>query len=79
VIAETVPAEKRAQSFLQVGIFRWLKDACGAFSTYRLETRTGAFSIHRLETRAALSAFTAEDSRGDFSSLVPFEVSLDKY
>jgi hypothetical protein len=43
VIAETVPAEKRAQSFLQVGISYWLKDACGAFSTYRLETRA-AFS-----------------------------------
>jgi hypothetical protein len=28
-----VPAEKRAQSFLQVGISYWLKDACGAFST----------------------------------------------
>jgi hypothetical protein len=67
VIAETVPAEKRAQSFLQVGIFGWLKDACGAFSTYRLETR------------AALSAFTAEDSRGAFSSPAPFEDSLDTF
>jgi hypothetical protein len=62
-----VPAEKRAQSFLQVGI------------SYRLKVACGAFSIHWLETRTALSAFTAEDSRGDFSSLVPFEVSLDKY
>jgi len=62
-----VPAEKRAQSFLQVGISYWLKDACGAFT------------IHRLETRTALSAFTAEDSRGACSALVPFEVSLDKY
>jgi hypothetical protein len=37
-----VPAEKRAQSFLQVGISYSLKDACGAFS------------IHWLQTRAAL-------------------------
>jgi len=34
-----VPAEKRAQSFLQVGIYYWLKDACGDFSTYWLQTR----------------------------------------
>jgi hypothetical protein len=34
-----VPAEKRAQSFLQVGISYWLKDACGAFSIYWLQTR----------------------------------------
>jgi hypothetical protein len=67
VIAETVPAEKRAQSFLQVGIFYRLKDACGAFS------------IHRLETRTALSGFTAEDSRGAFSSLAPFEVFLGAF
>jgi hypothetical protein len=40
-----VPAEKRAQSFLQVGISYWLKDACGAFSTYWLKTRAALSAL----------------------------------
>jgi hypothetical protein len=55
VIAETVPAEKRAQSFLQVGIFNWLKDACGAFSIHRLETLTALSALDHFEV--SLGAF----------------------
>jgi hypothetical protein len=62
-----VPAEKRAQSFLQVGIYDWLKDACGAFSTYWLQTR------------AALSALTGRRLVRRFSAHGPSELSLDAF
>ena len=92
MIAETVPAEKRAQSFLQVGIVHWLKDACGAFSIHWLKDACGAFSIHRLKDGTALSAFIGwrlvrrfqlceEHGATDRCDMYqpPVEVSLDKY
>jgi hypothetical protein len=51
-----VPAEKRAQSFLQVGISYWLKDACGAFSIHWLQTRAARFQL-TAPTELSLDAF----------------------